>query len=375
MRIFLVIAAIYLLLCLPGNLRAAPTTQPLQEIASPEELSPLAAGMMSKQSSTQPAKQTRITLPTGEKVRLAIGPLDAELGPWRIVYCVLEEDGTANKSEHPEVGDGESLGPLWVRCDVKDSGSETKVEKRDRVEWGEMGIKKVLPITYQALVPIKPGPAVIRVATSAKKVVAEIAVDGPKDLVTPWRPFSRDNFQRTPAGERFGPALIVSEHNAPVIPYLAQVFDPAKKSKKVPDANPAPLAELKLSLKDGLFTVDAGPMKIQDDDSLLARWWVNGKLQLPDPKARQFLFEKARMVREESVLNVGFALPNDLKNCAVADHIAVQVLYSKGGWKYFPSDRRSPSLAMRADEFSPDLAISNRLEFTLTAEQLKPANP
>jgi hypothetical protein len=301
-------------------------------------------------------RQPLVQLSQGGGVRLGIGPLDPDLGPWRIVYCRVEPGSTTRPASDRRLHNGSTvLGPLQVNCVWED--------EQDMIADDLVSIDFATPRSsiFHAIVPLtRSDKATIHVMQDDGRELASCTFDVPKAIPDPWRAFSKDNWNER--NDKNKPAYRVDPSRAGVIPNLPEQI--GDDDLLMPKAD-----GLKLSLTDHAFHVDAGTATMQDDDTLIARWWLNGKLQPSDPTAKASDRADARQVSELHTIDVAFGLPADLLSAKPGDKIAVQVLYSGAGWDYFNG-------LLQADALRNDTTgwlLSNRLEFVLTADQLQTA--
>ena len=110
------------------------------------------------------------------------------------------------------------------------------------------------------------------------------------------------------------------------------------------------------------------------DETLLARWWVDGMpwvCQRAQQELRRELTDLARQLRETKQLEVAFALPVCLGKLKVGTKVGLQVMHADDGFK--------PLWAQEAEVLHKTLTnrwpvrqpmLSNRLTFALTQKLL-----
>ena len=330
--------ALMVVVLLAGFAQAAPTTRPLAEIRSADELE----------------KQPAIDLPGGGTVKLGIGPLDPDLGPWRIVYAKFDGDAADRDIQIP--GDAIQLGPLFVRCDWDDRPladiSKISIDRAKRAKSDE---------PERCIVPIgQAGKAVIRVMTGKGEDIAVLPIEVAKPIASPWRTFA--SRQRQPGQESF----VVTDNGAAIIPRMASFGGAVMKRDQAAKPATHPADPLTLSLADGVFTIDSnvGPLMSWADENLLARWWVDGQPRMPTGKQKLQQQSMGRAVGQTKQFRVGFALPDDLADLKPGARIAVQLMYCSGGQQPAP-DRHQHQLQQVMPGGNNDLLLSNRLEFVI----------
>jgi type 1 glutamine amidotransferase len=319
-----------------------PTTRPLTEV-------PDAAAVES---------QSEITLPDGGVVKLGIGPLDPELGPWRMVYCRVEKHGEKAGKSMTGQGNPTILGPLVMRYEWVDNARYLM----DRGRWiTVIPDPPGVPALYQAAVPLRrEGRLRVTIETPDGVTVAVGEYDVKDRHLSSWRAFARAVYDRQGGPDR----LITSRWAAPVIPRVEGLSSAAVDGRTA-------LPTLKLSLEGDVFQIDGdGKLLAESDDCLLARWWVNGEPRIPNGRESQAIIQQGRKVLPpKPMLTVGFGLPVDLSDCTPGDRIGIQVMYSPGGWEYFDDVKRLELKRMTRRDLLP-YAISNRLELAVTPELL-----
>jgi len=347
---------------------AAPTTRPLAEIASLDEL----------------AKQPLIALPTGEKVRIGTAPYDAEQGPWRLVYCRIESKGVpqeigpdragvAARRGWPEV----DLGPLTVTLWRRDD-HEKVVDDLKRLTDAR---QYVLPVTLVQVVALsQSGDITLGISTQDHEPVAETSFTVDRGTTSPWRAFAVLDFEKaeqTP-GE---PDALVSNDSTPVVPDGEATAALSVAAQAQPTTRPAVLQIpqlLELSLEGRVFVVKTRQGKMVDmpDETLLARWWMNGKALPAGPVAKEGIKKAdARKISDVTEQRIAFGLPKELKSAKPGDRISLQVLYSASGYEPFAIDQLHAMDAKAVFDSAEqlNLAMSNRIEFEITAELLRHA--
>lgn len=337
-----------MVLLLAAVAHAAPATRPteLVEVKTADDLQ----------------KQPLINVPGVGDVRLGIGPMDADLGPWRIVYCLLEKEDNKEierAHHHPPRGEEFDLGRLRIGVEWE----RMMVQAEDITKMARLALK--LPVVHQTVIPIfNTGKVTISVYAPGGPVIASTTMTIDKRIDSPWQQFAMLRGEKAGDGE---PETVVAKADDRVVPQLetTRAWAPEKRETLGPIE-----PRLKLSLKDGVFTIDSGERKMIDmpDENLLARWWVNDK-----PATQAGLKQQqaaARAVRETSMLQVLFGLPDNLKAAKAGDKVTLQVMYCPEGFQSVGMKQ-----AMKSHD-SPDamgLAVSNKLEITLTDAMLKPA--
>ena len=331
------------LLLLATLAHAAPTTRPLAEVASADELD----------------KQPAINLPGGGTVKLGIGPLDPEMGPWRLVYAKFE--GELDKKPHFEgrvSGDAVWLGSLQVRCDWEDQRRAVEMIKMI----GQERAKSTDP--DRCIVPVlRSGKAVIRVQAGKGEEIAALPIEVKDPIPSPWRTFAAARHQAGP--QKF----VVSDHGVAMIPRMESFGGGAMKHDNIPNGTTRPAEPLTLSLADGVFEIESnvGPLMNWADESLLARWWVDGKLRMPTGKMQAMQQSMQRMVGTTRLFRIDYALPDDLADLKPGTKVAVQVMYCSGGKEFAPVGG-TQMMQQKAMTSSPsELLLSNRLEFVIPA--------
>jgi hypothetical protein len=341
-------SAVVLFLLLAVSVHAAPATQPVElaEVTTTDDLQ----------------KQPAIDVPGVGKVRLGISSAEAGLGPCRVVFCLQEsQDHREIERAHRREFRGEErdLGPLRVAW----KWEKEVVAVEDITRMARVNPK--LPATFQTSVPLRQaGKVTITVYTPAGQVLASRTFDVDEAAKKTWQQFA--TWPEEPADAET-PAR-VEPHPEPVVPRVESLYTATRKGDLLDLARPS----LKLTLKDNLFTIDAGEQIMMDQpaENLAARWWVNGQPRQEAHAVKCGAAMQAAAVRETKQMKVSFGLPSNLGDFRVGDKIAVQVMYSSGGFELASDGRVHAAQAMPA-EGGPILAVSDKLEFVVTEAMVK----
>lgn len=140
--------------------------------------------------------------------------------------------------------------------------------------------------------------------------------------------------------------------------------------------------QLELSLQDGQsLQIHGLQSKRGLEESLIARWWVNGKLATAREKEELVKSSSAEIEKAERVetapeggfeVDVPLVLPRWLsQQVKPGDKVRLQIFASPSRWTYLSTERRRRSLQKNGRSSLP-MAVSNRLEFVVTEEMLPP---
>jgi hypothetical protein len=329
---------------------AAATTQPVAEIHSIDELE----------------RQLLVHLTNGDEFRFAVQRAAPEFGDAWIIYC-LQTKGAIDPPH--DTGERElALGSLRVSWEPADQNfAKIKEDRQDAAR----PVPPAPALTCWMIDPMA-GRDVVHFRIGNIEVArAELAVD--PHHISAWRQFSDDDFgdAQRPAD---APWLVVNDPGAAVLPKVLeqQPLDP--RAASLPTTQPS--EGLKLGLAANEFDVDAGQKTMDDDQSLIARWWVNGKPCIPRADAPMH-FQRAedRLEQAVSTLRVRFSLPDDLLALHPGARLAVQVMYCPDGWQYADSQEAMELIAQKRKRLSDraGILVSNRLDFLLTQQMLDDA--
>ena len=338
----------------PSTRPALPTTRPdqLAEVQNLDEL----------------RQQPLFDIPGVGKLRLGIAPYDSELGPWRVVFALQE--GDASEAEEygeldPPDGEPHELGPLEVYACGE---SSHRVKALQAVQCG-CRMAFAGQELHQVVVPLtETGNVHIKVMTPAGHFVAETIMKVDVVEPSPWQPFAMTKWR----DDSDDPDIVVSGEAYSVVPTLETSTDCATDSNmSLLPVDP----QLKLALKDGVFTVGGGKRELLEDpaQTLLARWWLNGHA-VPAPCTDPTSAANDQANSTASKVEVKFGLPGNLGDAKVGDKVMLQVLYCSGGFEAVSDKADSQDLEAVQDaseKDAMDLAISNKLEFVVTEAMLK----
>jgi hypothetical protein len=325
---------------------AAPTTQPVAEIHSIDELQ----------------RQPLVHLTNGKEFRFAVQRAAPEFGDAWIIYCLQTKGGVepAHNGREREL----DLGSLHVNWEPTNLRFAEQVEQQ-----ADGRTAPVAPALTCWMIDPMAGRDVVHFRTGGVEVArAEVTVEA--HHISAWRQFSDNDFGI--AQTKDGPWLVVADSGAAVLPNMVEQhpFDP--RASALPTTQPD--QGLKLTLSANAFVVDASKMKMSDDRSLIARWWVNDKPCIPHPDAPLQLEQaEARLEQAVPVLRVRFSLPDDLLGLHAGDRIGVQAMYCPDGWHY--ADPRADMMLFAQDHLKDGagIMVSNRLDFILTPKMLDDA--
>jgi len=330
-----------------------------------------------------------VTLPAGDQVHVGVSPADPGLGPWRVVYCLVDVDSGKDGAFGDEsYGDFDPLGPLLVRpAWASDCGAAVASRGRLRYDAPQNGRQ-----LFSTLVPLcnpdREYSIDVRLIVLApgNTQFETPRADVERDTRSPWRPMLAC---REPSKKDDPPVLAMRTDAVEAVPTLngdARVLPAVNVS--APATQPAaslgtPERAIELSLEDGSLHIETGRRTMPDSfrDVFLVRWWSNGKPVTP-PIAKQrnpdeAMMDEQAMTAEDArrhELKVPLKLPVDLRSAKAGDTVAVQVIYSAGGFAVMDRDTPGAAKACREhDELHStalEFAISNRLDIVMTPELL-----
>jgi hypothetical protein len=280
-----------------------------------------------------------------------------------MVYCLHEEYDPRGVEQPPLArgfrGEMHELGPLEVGLRW-----EPAKQQLQHVKEITRAIRNP-PVLYQALVPLRrSGKAKLTIYSPGGGELAWTAMAVAKADPSPWQRFATVDW----TAEK--PAATAAVPADRVVPKVEEER-PVKDEKDLPLAPAAPL--LKLSLKDGVFLIDAGKQEMEDrpEELLLARWWVDGEPAAMDVAREPRQMAEARKVEYASQMKVAFGLPANLAGVRVGDKLTLQVMYSPDGFEPAEPEQQFQRLMRARRSDGVGLAISNKLEFTVTEAMLQ----
>jgi hypothetical protein len=328
---------------------AAPTTQPVAQIQSINEL----------------RRQPLVHLTNGDEFRFAVQRAAPEFGDAWFVYC-LQTKGSVEPAG--DAGERElALGSLRVSWEPADQHFAQSQEQRPDAA---RPVPPAPALTCWMIDPMA-GRDVVHFRFGNTEIArAEVTADA--HHISAWRQFSDDDFGN---GQRplDAPWLVVNDPGAAVLPKIVeqQPFD--SHSASLPTTQPS--QGLKLTLAANAFVIDAGRKTVDGDQSLIARWWVNGKPCIPRTDVPVQLQQRAEEQAEQavSILRVRFGLPDDLLTLHAGDRISVQVMYCPDSWQNAGPQAAKQLAALLKSNDSAGILVSNRLDFLLTPQMLADA--
>jgi hypothetical protein len=309
-------------------------------------------------------KTVPISLASGWVVRVGLADAAPDR-PWRLLYCRSDYAGKgAPPAIHHDSVKGEVLGPVQLEV-AWNHPQRTVADKLKRL--GPIPT----PHLYLYCVPIAlawKGECTIRLWGADGALLARRVLTVEQAPTWYWQEFAR--LRRSGPDQKQDCIVSDQVHAAAPVGFAA-----VEAEAMTPEHAP-----LSLSLDNGAFHLRGDkPLTDWPDYCLLARWWVNDKPVEPQRSDRQRLISLGRGVASARDLYIAFGLPDDLGPLKAGDHIALQVLYAPGGYTWIvKSTPHSPWPLLQAQfEGSaphPAPLLSNRLEFVLTAEQLRQAD-
>ena len=350
-------------------------------------------------------------------IRLGLADPGDQAGPWRLLYCHTKLVAPPGATRHvppdePAVAGSRRLGP--VRFAVAPAGrpsAELPMTRRIKV-------LRHLPTRhandaerlYVASIPAnRRGTWQVTVWFRNHRPIARGTFTVKADTVCPWRAFAKAR----PAADRGpGKPLIVvrtdSDSRMPSYPRLAPIwhlkageqFQPPHaalgKAGFLPGQLPpiggyepryfggklqavkigAIALPLRLSLERDRFVIRSHvPMIDWPDETLLARWWVNGRPCVSQMAQLESVKEISRKLRDTKQIDVAFALPDDLGKLKVGTKVTLQVMVCNDRSEPLRGQRQRLLHATLIHRWpAPQPLLSNRLTFPVTQAML-PARP
>ncbi len=353
-----------------------------------------------------------IRLKDGTDIRLGFGEGGRDADPWKLIYCLAKYAERKNGTHISISGKifGEFLGPVFydsVAVNHDRERERPKVEIEMNIDSDALRAEEELFCGLILLV--HKGVHLTQVMLQDGTVLQEMKFTVATEPVCYWQNFAdeqqflagkdntsgtcvdRDTFAVHPRFDGTYPIFRINENTNP-----AQFPDTGVRNKErgnflpgaislkgcelfqkvatVPHKVSRKFYPLHLSLNGDAFVIESVvPMMDEFDDTLLARWWVNGK-PIAAKRTNEFR-EKARgrLVDFIKTAKVAFDLPKCLGKVKVGDKVKLQVLYSLSGYSPIPLGHRDGEDATGGEtpwkNMTPPL-LSNPLEFTITKKLL-----
>ena len=348
-----------------------------------------------------------VHLTNGPDIRLGISGGGRDAGPWKLLYChvkhpekIKREQRTSGKRY------GEILGPVFFVCEAPQFSLEAQVgilEVGRQSDADEELFCGLVPLAWKGdylLQIMRPDGGVLQekkftVATETACLWRNFVVERPSpegQLDTRNNVAARDTGMVHPRYDGTKP-IFQTRGEMKLIKAAGGKTRRAEHDNFLPGAIPLDdiwvflrqhkpesrrVGEesfpLKLTLDKTAFVLESPvPMLDEFEDTLLARWWVNGKPIVPGRSNGSPLEGGARNIIFLKTVRVGFDLPKDLGLLKEGDRVKLQVLYNSHG--YLPITTHRPEgevvrmMLLGEDEPAPPL-LSNVLEFTITKELL-----
>ena len=352
-----------------------------------------------------------IRLKDGTDIRLGIGDGGRDADPWKLIYCLVKNAESKNGTQISISGkiSGEILGPVFYDCVAANDDRE---RGRPKVEI-EIKMDDVAPRAEEDLfcgliLLAHKGVHLTQVMVQDGTVLQEMKFTVATEPACFWQNFAdeqqflagkdntsgtcvdRDTFAVHPRFDGTYPIFRINENTNP-----AQFPDTGVRNKDRGNFLPGAISlkgceffqkvataphkvsrkfyPLHLSLNGDAFVIESVvPMMDMFDDTLLARWWVNGK-PIAAKRTNEFRQKaRGRLVDFIKTAKVAFDLPKCLGKVKVGDKVKLQVLYSLDGYTPIPLGHRDGVDAARCEtpwenNMTPPL-LSNPLEFTITKE-------
>jgi hypothetical protein len=344
MRFWPFILALLMLVALIASAMPQPTSQPL--IADVRTVGDLRA---------VPAVQI------GAELRVHFGVAESKLGPWMMVYCLAESDGTQLDRRRDD--QNEPLGPVSVAWyGEREVAVKKQTSRPAAVIKGPVLFSRTLVANGAGLQHLKIlGPAGEEITTR------EFRFAHPRG--TSWGVFKTSHDSVDHEGAAACP-LISGDfgRSLPTLPD-GSVDDQAL----LPGIDDRPTGDIELSIRGGAFVVHCGQKMFEwPDDLLLARWWRNG-VAIDAPYIQPKMLQAGRQIVETNEFVIPFDVPPRLGPVHSGDKVAIQILYSPGATSLPPPTGAQHYSQLNTVKSADPPRISDRLKFDITDDLVRAA--